>query len=114
VTRVPIARQQLIKYIPAKAKALNNKTSIARKPISKYGSLTIEAVFSLVRALVTPPRIYPSADPLFNNLPVVPADHQMPTDYTLRTPALDSINQVQVRIKTRLVQQYNCLDVHFL
>jgi hypothetical protein len=50
VTYRPIARQRLGKHIPAGANALNNMTSIARQRISKHASLTIEAVFCVVRA----------------------------------------------------------------
>jgi hypothetical protein len=46
-TCIPIARQRLGKHIPAQAKARNNRTSIARQPISKHTSLlTIEALLS--------------------------------------------------------------------
>jgi hypothetical protein len=47
---IPIARQRLDKHIPAEAKAPNNMTSIAKQLITKYVSLTIEAVFCVVRA----------------------------------------------------------------
>jgi hypothetical protein len=40
----PIAKQRLGKDIPAEANERNNRTSIARQRISKYASLTIEAV----------------------------------------------------------------------
>jgi hypothetical protein len=46
VTHRSNARQRLGKHIPARANALNNRTSIARQRISKHASLTIEAVFS--------------------------------------------------------------------
>jgi hypothetical protein len=45
---IHIARQRLSKHIPARAKASKTRTSIARQWISKYASLTIEAVFSVV------------------------------------------------------------------
>jgi hypothetical protein len=47
VTCIPIARQQLGTHIPARANARNNRTSVARQQISKHGSLTTEAVFSV-------------------------------------------------------------------
>jgi hypothetical protein len=46
MTYRPIARQQLGKHIPAGAKTLSNRASIARQRISKHASLTVEAVFS--------------------------------------------------------------------
>jgi hypothetical protein len=46
LTYRPIVRQRLGKHIPAKAKARNNKTSIARQRISKHASLKMEAVSS--------------------------------------------------------------------
>jgi hypothetical protein len=46
VTYWSIARQRLGKHIPAGANARNNRTSVARKRISKHASLTTEAVFS--------------------------------------------------------------------
>jgi hypothetical protein len=45
----PIARQQRGKYIPAEAKAHNNRLTIARQRISKHTSLTIEAVLYFLR-----------------------------------------------------------------
>jgi hypothetical protein len=41
-----VIRQRLGIHIPEEANARNNRTSIARQRISKYASLTIEAVFS--------------------------------------------------------------------
>jgi hypothetical protein len=41
-----IVRQRLGKHIPTEANAGNGRTSIAIQRISKYASLTIEAVFS--------------------------------------------------------------------
>jgi hypothetical protein len=44
---IHIARQRLCKYIPARANARKNRTSIAWQRISKHASITIEAVFSV-------------------------------------------------------------------
>jgi hypothetical protein len=50
VTYRPIARQRLGKHIPAEANVRNNRTSSARKRISKHAYLTTESVFCEVRA----------------------------------------------------------------
>jgi hypothetical protein len=50
VTYRPIARQRLGKHILAQAYARINRTSTARQRVSKHASLTIEAVFCVVRA----------------------------------------------------------------
>jgi hypothetical protein len=47
---MPIATQRLGKHIPAQANSLNNRTSIARQPIRKHASLTLEAGFCVVCA----------------------------------------------------------------
>jgi hypothetical protein len=47
VTCIPTARQRLSKHIPARAKARDIRTSIARQLRSKHNSLIIEAVFSV-------------------------------------------------------------------
>jgi hypothetical protein len=47
VTCIPIARQRLGKHIPARANAHQYRTFIPRQRISKYASLTTEAVLSV-------------------------------------------------------------------
>jgi hypothetical protein len=46
VTCTPIARQQLDKYIPARANEVANRTSIARQRRDKHALLTIQTVLS--------------------------------------------------------------------
>jgi hypothetical protein len=50
VTCIPIARQRTGKHIPAEANTCNSTTSVAGQWINKHVSLTIEAIFCVVRA----------------------------------------------------------------
>jgi hypothetical protein len=49
----PVARQRLVKHIATGANARTKRTYIVKKRVSKHSSLTIEAVFFVIRAVVT-------------------------------------------------------------